>query len=249
MRKNIIIVILSLLLVIVTMVTVKEYKLLNKKDNKEEAKKIEKIYSDKDYVFDGTKYKPKYANDGDYAYVPFINLDSEYVRSLNDYLSSDTFANPDENYMSCEYEWHLNGNILSVVVRKRVQATEGRFDFWKNIDITTGEEVELTDVLKLKKMSINDFYRKVNNVLTNYANECYSVDNFKGGYTRLEDGSLVENSFTKDEFIKKSIKDVPTINDIPFYLNENDNIRFVANLIACGGSGVMWTFELDLEEK
>ena len=119
----------------------------------------------------------------------------------------------------------------------------------KNIDITTGEEVELTDVLKLKKMSINDFYRKVNNVLTNYANECYSVDNFKGGYTRLEDGSLVENSFTKDEFIKKSIKDVPTINDIPFYLNENNDIRFVANLIACGGSGVMWTFELDLEEK
>ena len=76
MKKNIIIVILSLLLVIVTMVTVKEYKLLNKKDNKEETKKIEKIYSDKDYVFDGTKYKPKYANDGDYAYVPFINLDS-----------------------------------------------------------------------------------------------------------------------------------------------------------------------------
>ena len=79
MRKNIIIVILSLLLVIVTMVTVKEYKLLNKKDNKEETKKIEKIYSDKDYVFDGTKYKPKYAiriSTKDFGYNPETKIKS-----------------------------------------------------------------------------------------------------------------------------------------------------------------------------
>ena len=84
----------------------------------------------------------------------------------------------------------------------------------------------------LKKYNINNprdivsYYKEVfkDKKQEELDNKCYENSGFTGGFTKLEDGTIVDNSLTKDEFIKKSINDLPSTNEIPFYLDENGNI-------------------------
>lgn len=271
MKKNITIIALIILLVFVSLFAYKMYednKELIKdkeqndvdKDNKnndnqqgednkgdkepeEVVEKPEKIDSTKDYVYDGKKFR--YAISSQDSYVPYINLDSDYAKMVNDYLNG-AFINTDEMYFTAKYEWHLNGNVLSVVVRKRGNLEVGKLDFWTNIDINTGKQIKLSEVLTLKNISTNSFNMKAENAITSYANTCYSVQGFKGGYTKLENGKLVENNYTKSQFIEKTVNDLPSIDEIPFYLDANGNIRIVADVISCSGPSGMTTKEFQI---
>lgn len=245
MKKNIIIVILSLCIVAGVFYFVKNN---GNKPNDNDGNKVNKIYSDQEYVIDGLKYYPDVDNKSVYTYLSMVNLDSDYAKEVNDSISKDVLYKNYEGNMNVTYEWHENDGILSIVVRVRGAAQEGRLDVWHNIDINTGKKVELTEVLKRKNISLDDFNKKVNAILTNYANKCYENSGFTGGFTKLEDGTIVDNSLTKDEFIKKSINDLPSTNEIPFYLDENGNINFVVSLISCGGPVGMWTYQFNLND-
>lgn len=245
MKKNIIIVILSLCIVAGVFYFVKNN---GNKPNDNDGNKVNKIYSDQEYVIDGPKYYPDVDNKSVYTYLSMVNLDSDYAKEVNDSISKDVLYKNYEGNMNVTYEWHENDGILSIVVRVRGAAQEGRLDVWHNIDINTGKKVELTEVLKRKNISLDDFNKKVNAILTNYANKCYENSGFTGGFTKLEDGTIVDNSLTKDEFIKKSINDLPSTNEIPFYLDEKGNINFVVSLISCGGPVGMWTYQFNLND-
>ena len=170
MKKNIIIVILSLCIVAGVFYFVKNN---GNKPNDNDGNKVNKIYSDQEYVIDGPKYYPDVDNKSVYTYLSMVNLDSDYAKEVNDSISKDVLYKNYEGNMNVTYEWHENDGILSIVVRVRGAAQEGRLDVWHNIDINTGKKVELTEVLKRKNISLDDFNKKVNAILTNYANKCY----------------------------------------------------------------------------
>lgn len=238
MKKKVIITIIFLCLIVSVFYLIKS----------NDSNKVSKIYSDQEYVIDGAKYYPDVSNKSVYTYLSMVNLDSDYAKEVNNSISNNVLYNDYDENMNVTYEWHLNDNILSVVVRVRGEAQEGRLDSWSNIDVDTGKKVELTEVLKRKNISLDDFNKRVNAILTNYANKCYTNVNFTGGYTKLEDGTTFKNSLTKDEFIERSISDLPSTNEIPFYLDEDGDINFVVSLISCGGPEGMWTYQFDLND-
>ena len=137
------------------------------------TKTVKKVYEDKDLVY--TILDVKNGNYGMNVKVPYINLDTQVAKEINDKLT--TFVNQisgelgekekvfeynDRNgVLGTTYEWYLNDNILSIIIKLYDVGHDGAFvDSINNFDVYTGEELNSRDLLDYKLISeqelIND---------------------------------------------------------------------------------------------
>ena len=140
-----------------------------------------------DYLTDNGPYSGNFYCAGESGYnvndavhrLPQLNIDSEDAKEINEFLLekySDFFAR--ERYVNerLDYAAFQNGNILSLAV-ERHYANNGSYDIYVfNIDVSTGEKLDTSEVIALSDATKEDVYSVITeDVETFYADTIASI--------------------------------------------------------------------------
>lgn len=160
---------------------------------KDKSKKI--VYA---YVDDAKTWTETSVN-GDfevgYSYkIPQININSEDAEKINKAIQDEYKKIYDEQIASykefgnvggcsrIEYAYHINGDILSVVMASFWDGGSVRRSSY-NINTKTGKEVTNSELLKQKGIAEVDFNNKLSNILTNELKDMYTPNEEQLAYT------------------------------------------------------------------
>jgi len=130
---------------------------------KEETKKesVKKIDESKEYVYDLEK--------GESYAIPYINIDSDDAKRLNNeidlfleenYFSTKNLATGDYIYI-LKYEYYINEDILSVIIKLQHSEISQRIYKAFNINKKTGKEITNEEILKNKNITREELNNKL----------------------------------------------------------------------------------------
>ncbi|MCD8009089.1 MAG: hypothetical protein LUF68_09220 [Clostridiales bacterium] len=150
--------------------------------------------------------------------IPQINIDSEYVSSINQEIWNVLYEGvveeivtywEENNYDGSEYiyyEWYVNGDILSLVIESH-PADWAWWDYYVyNIEITSGAVLSDAELLSYYGMSEDEYYETVRQALYDYYSELYEEAYEVSGY---------------DEQLARTISDENVNLAVPFLNNKS----------------------------
>lgn len=97
---------------------------------------------------------------------PIINLSgSSKVKEINEEIKQN-YADEDDEYCSSEYNYYLNNDILSLII-KHSGPTDGWIYDVYNINVKTGKTVNNTELLKAKNIDETTLITKIKELCKN----------------------------------------------------------------------------------
>ena len=181
-----------------------------------------------------------------------INIDSDDVKKFNSDFQEIMQSEINEEYaMSvhrCKY--YINDNILSVITYVFSEAGGNHIESVYNFDISTGKNIETTDILKYKKIKEDNFKQKLPEIYT---------EAFLGqGPRYYEDGKWIKE-WTKVEDIgldwemdlyNKTISEIPSdLNEILVYLDYDGNLHILAGVEMIAGMDGIEFYDVKFEKN
>lgn len=199
----------------------------------ENIEKNSKIEDTKDYVINQFSEKTD-----DYSYdIPFVNLDSIDAQSINndieiEYLNkalvelNEYAEGLSISMYKVEYEYYINGDILSLVVSKEFPNDCIYYKTY-NLNLSTGKKVSNKELLELKKISEDDYLNKMKDTVTKFVEEHYS-DLKKEFYGSKDE--VLSYVFV----LEKTLERCST--DLPMFLDKNGDVSFVIDVTSIAGA-------------
>ncbi|MCD8115653.1 MAG: S8 family serine peptidase [Oscillospiraceae bacterium] len=164
--------------------------------------------------------------------IPQINIDSEYVSSINQEIWNVLYEGvveeivtywEENNYDGSEYiyyEWYVNGDILSLVIESH-PADWAWWDYYVyNIEITSGAVLSDAELLSYYGMSEDEYYETVRQALYDYYSELYEEAYEVSGY---------------DEQLARTISDENVNLAVPF-LNNKSQLCIIGRVYSMAGA-------------
>jgi len=214
-------------------VSVVEEKINNEIEEKNQNNKIVKKLDDSKEIVYTSYYKESQEDAREKMKLPFINIDSEYAKSINEDIKG-IQKNIEEGDTWCGYDYYLNLNILSVMVKWSFPS----LDCYKiyNIDVYTGNKVKNSEILKYKNIDTDDFTNK----LPEYYGKAYTFgENLDDALEEIASGEEQKNAYI--DGYNKTIKNIPNdIEKIDMYLNEEGKIIIIPQIFPTAGDGYQW---------
>lgn len=194
--------------------------MLDKKDKKE------------DIVYD---YYTTELN-GTTSRIPVINLENENIDKINKEIldlteyklkEAEKLVSQD-NYglVNVDYRWYQTDDLLSVVVALRYGTGKNEYHVF-NVNVTTGEEIDNSEILDMAKIKQDEFSDKCVEAVTDYFDKLYDKDD--ATFTEAT-GYEVARSNTIDESNFSTMK-------TQMYLNNSGEIMIVAKIYTLAGAG------------
>ena len=149
-----------------------------------------KLDSTKDWVY--TQY-----NDAENK-LPKLNMYSPYAEKINKEIETKLLQDikSGNSYGIASYQWHINNNILSLVVDNK-GPNDLHVYYIYNINMDTGDAYTNAELLKLKGLVENDFATKLRNACAAKFLEDYGMDSTLELYTSAYKKTL-EKTYNKD---------------------------------------------------
>lgn len=197
----------------------------------DEEKGIKKIDETKDIVY--TAYKGEYKENGYVYELPFINIDSEDVRLINNEIQSiidwlkELLSEGFIDIRSYKYEYYINNNVLSVVIFEDDDygAEYGKILVY-NIDIYTGKKLDSKASLEANNIFVTEVESHLKEAYDKVFNKVWGQsDRFNEQYV---------------DYTKYYIKTKIDGNEI--YLDENKNVILKVTFPnIAGATGDRWS--------
>lgn len=193
-------------------------------------KNLNKIDSSKGIVYSALEY-------GDYKY-PIININSENVQKINSEIKNKygfTETDAKSKQLSLKgieqitYDYYINDNILSVVVKKGGNSSTNVNSY--NIDILSSEKTNNTNIIENKGFSTSDVIEQI----TQEANKEFesSIQNFKSNMSQYWNTTYGKEEATWKEELNTSVKNLDNI-----YINKNGEL---CSIVEFKQPGAKWT--------
>lgn len=199
--------------------------------------KVEKILKEKDYIYTVDSKlleKSEPFTGGKYKYnvtIPSINLNSSEVKKINEdiKLKFDSELNNFKNGINnvtnsiyyLTYNYYLDGNILSLLIINysgyEMNATKKYYSY--NIDINTGKEITISDLIKYKGYDYNLLNNKFKTLI-------------KESKDKLSEGGV----YTKEMFDEVNIN--TELKDITTFYNDGNTVVVYSNYIDVFDRGI-----------
>ncbi len=172
----------------------------------------------------GNWYKysiPKLNIDSDDATVINYEIEEKLIKEVKEQINSGKgIENYGYNPSSIEYDYYINGNILSVVITLGTDVEYSSYYVY-NINIETGKKCTNEEILEYKGISAEEFEKKLSSIYGERFSESYS--GFKG-------------SELYDECYEKTIsKENCNINN-PIFIEYNGQIIVIAKIYSFVGA-------------
>lgn len=213
---------------------------------------VPKLYENKDWVYDAEYERnveaASYLTEFDETYyakdikVPFINVDSAISNTYNEEIKN-VFDNAINMYNEgvgnkltyvdiCDYQKYVNGNVLSVLLKYGVGATDVVHPqyYTYNMDLKSGNELSYENAYKEAGINTSDIETKVENAIIEKLNEkmsSFSSDNYPMG-TNFDT--------YKNESIS-NYKDAVNDNTLKCFLSDNGTLNVIVKLSIPVGNG------------
>ena len=207
--------------------TKEEYKKVELKIDKENKELVYTAFEDKEYGYN----------------LPYINIDSEDVKKINDEIASIYVPIMEEqlnlggssvDLFSVEYNFYVNDNILSLCIKDAWPNDQHNYDIY-NVDINTGKRLDSKAIIAAKNKTESEFLGKVkekciNDFLERYGDRESNVNN----YTNNADSEEEKEKRIKeyDDIWNKTNADENYTTDLPMYLDYNNNICVIARVFS-----------------
>lgn len=259
-KKGIIIAVIIVLVIIVGVVL----GIFLKKDDVKVNSDEENIITSGDIVESGEKEERKIDKTKDWVYsifegengnegpvrIPYINLNSSKAKKINIILENcaakikDELAkegvhftyNGNDSAIAMDYEFYLNDNILSFVLRVDYESDAiCNINVLENFDINTGKTLTSEEILRYKKIDEKELLNKLPEI---YDNEFKIVYAYRG---------KVQGDESLDKAYNDTIKDIPqNINDISVYLDSDSKIHMIIEIEQIAGMAGKMGIEVEL---
>ncbi len=205
--------------------------------------KVCKLEEDRDFIYDAPYEKNVHANSYTTIYnntyyakdiiVPFINIDSEYVKSSNNEIKTifdsvieiyNKGVQDKESYVDeCNYKKYTSDDLLSVLVTYGVGATDivNANYYTYNIDLKTGEKLTFEEVYKLVGFNSSNINNKVEEAITKVSKEkmsSFALDSEVTDFSTYTTTSI--NNY------KKSLNN----NSLKYFISEKGKLNIIVTL-------------------
>nr|MCR5609967.1 hypothetical protein [Lachnospiraceae bacterium] len=180
--------------------------------------------------------------DKEYGYnLPYINIDSEDVKKINDEIASIYVPIMEEqlnlggssvDLFSVQYNFYVNDNILSLCIKDSWPNDQHNYDVY-NVDINTGKRLDSKAIIAAKNKTESEFLGKVKEICVNDFVEDYGdrekyIENKKNAPANFTDEEIERDSKLYDEQFGKTTSGESYTMDMPVFLNDKNNICVVA---------------------
>ena len=130
--------------------------------------------------------------------LPKLNMYSPYAEKINKEIETKLLQDikSGNSYGIASYQWHINNNILSLVVDNKGPNDVHAYYIY-NINMDTGDAYTNAELLKLKGLVENDFASKLKNACAARFLEDYGMDSTLELYTSAYKKTL-EKTYNKD---------------------------------------------------
>lgn len=236
-KKKVIIIVIFVLLIIILSVTIALKKSSNKTENEfvseyeneieepeiDESIKANNTVLKEDIIYTQTKIK-------NFEY-PIINIESEDAKLLNSEIRGHYgFSSESEltGLSEISYDYYLNNNILSVVIKKGGKQSIYANSY--NINIETGNIVKCEDIIAMIKTSKNEIKSNILNAVEEEYKKVVEKDRslIYGQYwDRMRYADKIKESI--DEYTKK----INGFNNV--FLNKKNEVCMIVSFVHPGG--------------
>lgn len=164
---------------------------------------------------------------------PYINIDSENIKKLNDEIYDWAMPIILGTYFECElaeYRYYLNDDILTVIIEEKF-GYGGRSGFHYNIDVKTGEFVSNLNILSKKDIEIKN--------IPNLKEKLLESKIFNSGSMELSEDTTLKDYcsqlFPYMEYMGNEILENPEKWTL-VYLDNEQKIHVILQLPTTGGA-------------
>lgn len=197
------------------------------------AKKINnlnKIDANKDFIYSVVEY-------GDYKY-PAININTESVRNINNEIKEKygfTETDAKSSQLSIKgigqitYDYYINNNILSVVVKKCENSSTLLNSY--NIEISSGEKADTTKIIEDKGFNTSEVIEKIIEISEKELNS--STESKKSNMLQYWSTTYEKEESTWKEELDNNAKNLSNI-----YLNKNGELCILLEFKQPGGEWI-----------
>lgn len=150
--------------------------------------------SNKQIVYSFWTYNDEYGRKFDF---PYINIDSDNIKELNDDIYNWAMPIILGTYFECEsaeYKYYLNNDVLTVIIVEKC-GYGGESGFHLNIDVNTGEFISNSEILKRNKVEIEKISNLKDKLLDSKTTNVYETT-LKEYYSKI--GDSYDENFGND---------------------------------------------------
>lgn len=122
------------------------------------------LYEKRDIIYTKETYTTK---SGDVSTLPYININSEEVNTLNSQLKGFFDASNKEEDTTFNYEYNVNGDIVSLRCQYVYDSSDIIY-YQFNINKKTGKIITNEEVLNYYNLTMDDVFSVINNKLEKY---------------------------------------------------------------------------------
>lgn len=188
-----------------------------------------------------------------YSYkIPKININSSEVDEINKEINDKIISQAKEGIQFLEkneggglyrvdYSYYINNNVLSIVIN--LEYDSDIVDYYVyNINITTGAKVTNEEILKIKKMTDNQFSEKLSSAtkiefINKYGSKDAYMNDLKNSDAFNEESELKEQ---ESIYVTQYNKNISTsnckIDNNKIYLSDNQNLNVVTTIYSLAGA-------------
>lgn len=217
--------------------------------------KDKEVSVQQELVTDAFTYKKtiKDIYDEVYSYkIPKININSSEVDEINKEINDKIISQAKECIQFLEkneggglyrvdYSYYINNNVLSIVIN--LEYDSDIVDYYVyNINITTGAKVTNEEILKIKKMTDNQFSEKLSSAakikfINKYGSKDAYMNDLKNSDAFNEESELKEQ---ESIYVTQYNKTISTsnckIDNNKIYLSDNQNLNVVTTIYSLAGA-------------
>ena len=203
------------------------YKNVTDKDNKEEIKEEEVIVPDiqeldEDIV--AIDINENIVYDGYDVSIRIPKVTSEQGTDINNKIKEDLKEFYDNKDTSIEYDYYINNDIVSIVIRTENKDKEINFLTY-NFDLNDYSLLDNHKLLELKSIKEDSFHGILVNIY-----EDYLKNNIEEKEENKEETKKID--VTTDDYKKTTDKENCNIN-LPMYLDQDNHLNVIFKLVLC----------------
>jgi len=179
-------------------------------------------------------------------HIPKINLDMPGAKEINQYIEEDFQDTikiaekvPDyPEWRAVSWEANLNGEVLSLIIKKESSMTDYQKTSVYNLDVASGNQLTNEELLKVAAISEDEFLKKLRKAATIEVDKGIYDFFYEDSYYDEMDIEAKQRIFAEFLSLRRDTIADSNINlELPMYLDENGKLVTVTEIGVLAGGG------------